>query len=150
LDTLQSKSYGATRTAYISFTVTEGANVEQYTSDIQPILSECEDLSQRTADKANAFGSGGITQSDFLTYIHGAKDECELLMDRTIRLQPPQTLAEAHMHIVKGMILLYSAYVLIEDGLTQSDASLITEGATFIDEATNEFNTALSIINSTT
>jgi hypothetical protein len=97
-----------------------------------------------------AFSNGQISQADLLAFITTQKDNLGVLLESTIRLHPPPVVAEAHVHIVRAIALLYSADQNLEDGIIQNNASLINEAVTFINQATNEMQTATSILNSTT
>jgi hypothetical protein len=136
-------------TTYTSLTtVTEGANVADYKAAMKTIISQLSDMSSSTSAQVTAASNGQISQAELLAFITTQKDKVGVLLESTIRLHPPQAFAEAHVHVVRAIALLYSAYQLTEDGLTQNNPALITEASTFLNQSNNEIETATSILNS--
>lgn len=129
-------------------TVSQGASVADYKAAIEPIISQVSDISSKSSAEMTEFSNGQISQGDLLAFITTQKDNLGVLLESTIRLQPPQVFAEAHVHIVRAIADLYSADQIIEDGLTQNNASILTEAITFINQSNNELQTATSILNS--
>ena len=127
---------------------TTQTSITDYKAAMGPILSQVGNMASNTSAQATAFSNGQISQADFLAFITTQKDNLGVLLESTIRLHPPQAFAEAHVHVVRAIALLYSAYQLMQDGLTQNNAALITEASTFLNQTTNELNTATSILNS--
>lgn len=138
-----------TTTYTLPVMVTAEANVTEYKTAMSAIFSEFHNITTQTADNFRAFSNGQMSQTDLISFVSQQKDNLKVLMESALRLRPPSAFAEAHVHIVNALSLCYSAFTLYEDGLIQNNPSLITEGNAFVNQATNEFNTATSILNST-
>jgi hypothetical protein len=143
-----------TATAYITagqleyVTVTEGANVADYVAAMENIISQLRDISSKSSAELTAFSNGQVSQADLLAFFTTQKGNLSVLLENTIRLHPPQAFTEAHVHTVRAIADLYTADQIIEDGLTQNNASILSEAITFINQSNNEMDTATSILNS--
>jgi len=139
-----------TTTFTLPMMVTAEANVTEYKTAMLAIFSEVHNITTQTADNFRAFSNGQMSRTDLISFVSQQKDNLKVLTESALRLHPPPEFAEAHVHIVNALSLSYSAFTIYEDGLIQNNPSLITEGNAFVNEATNELQTATSILNSTT
>jgi hypothetical protein len=140
-----------TQTTYtLPIIVTAETNVTEYKTAMSAIFSEFHNITTQTADNFHAFSIGQMSRTELISFVSQQKDNLKVLTERTLRLHPPPAFAEAHVHVVNALSLCYSAFTLYEDGLIQNNPSLITEGNDFVNEATNELQTATSILNSNT
>lgn len=129
-------------------TVAAEPNITDYKAGMVPILLQVRDILGNTSAEITSYSSGQISESDLILFITTQKDSLNVLLESAMRLHPPSVFAEAHLHFVKSIALLYSAMQILQDGLSQNSAALIDEATTFINQANDEVQTGTSILNS--